>query len=54
VNFAAVRRLAVSLLRQDKTLKRGAKCKRMARLTHRCIDVSAGDLVFYEGSEVGA
>jgi predicted transposase YbfD/YdcC len=30
VNFAAVRRLAVSLLRQDKTLKRGAKCKRMA------------------------
>jgi hypothetical protein len=29
-NFAAVRRLAVSLLRQDKTLKRGAKCKRMA------------------------
>ena len=30
VNLAAVRRLAVSLLRQDKTLKRGAKCKRMA------------------------
>jgi predicted transposase YbfD/YdcC len=30
VNFAAVRRLAVSLLRQDTTLKRGAKCKRMA------------------------
>ena len=30
VNFAAVRRLAVSLLRQDKSLKRGAKCKRMA------------------------
>jgi predicted transposase YbfD/YdcC len=30
VNFAAVRRLAISLLRQDKTLKRGAKCKRMA------------------------
>lgn len=29
-NFAAVRRLAVSLLRQDKSLKRGAKCKRMA------------------------
>jgi predicted transposase YbfD/YdcC len=29
-NLAAVRRLAVSLLRQDKTLKRGAKCKRMA------------------------
>ncbi len=30
VNFAAVRRLAVSLLRQDTSLKRGAKCKRMA------------------------
>jgi predicted transposase YbfD/YdcC len=30
VNLAAVRRLAVSLLRQDKSLKRGAKCKRMA------------------------
>jgi predicted transposase YbfD/YdcC len=30
VNLAAVRRLAVSVLRQDKTLKRGAKCKRMA------------------------
>jgi predicted transposase YbfD/YdcC len=30
VNLAAVRRLAVSLLRQDTTLKRGAKCKRMA------------------------
>jgi predicted transposase YbfD/YdcC len=29
-NFAAVRRLTVSLLRQEKTLKRGAKCKRMA------------------------
>jgi len=29
-NLAAVRRLAVGLLRQDKTLKRGAKCKRMA------------------------
>jgi predicted transposase YbfD/YdcC/uncharacterized membrane protein len=29
-NLAAIRRLAVSLLRQDKTLKRGAKCKRMA------------------------
>jgi len=29
-NLAAVRRLAVSLLRQDRTLKRGAKCKRMA------------------------
>jgi predicted transposase YbfD/YdcC len=29
-NLAAVRRLAVSLLRQEKTLKRGAKCKRMA------------------------
>ena len=29
-NLAAVRRLAVSLLRQDKTLQRGAKCKRMA------------------------
>jgi|WetSurMetagenome_2_1015567.scaffolds.fasta_scaffold210613_1 predicted transposase YbfD/YdcC len=29
-NLAAVRRLAVSLLRQDTTLKRGAKCKRMA------------------------
>jgi predicted transposase YbfD/YdcC len=29
-NFAAVRRLAVSLLRQEKTLQRGAKCKRMA------------------------
>lgn len=29
-NFAAVRRLAVSLLRQERTLKRGAKCKRMA------------------------
>lgn len=30
VNLAAVRRLAVSLLRQNKTFKRGAKCKRMA------------------------
>ncbi len=29
-NLAAVRRLAVSLLRQDTTLKRGAKCKRFA------------------------
>lgn len=29
-NLAAVRRLAVSLLRQEQTLKRGAKCKRMA------------------------
>ncbi len=29
-NLAAVRRLAVSLLRQERTLKRGAKCKRMA------------------------
>lgn len=29
-NFAAVRRLMVSLLRQEKTLKRGAKAKRMA------------------------
>jgi predicted transposase YbfD/YdcC len=29
-NLAAVRRLVVSLLRQDQTLKRGAKCKRMA------------------------
>jgi predicted transposase YbfD/YdcC len=29
-NLAAVRRLAVSLLRQDKTLKNGAKCKRLA------------------------
>ena len=29
-NLAAVRRLAVSLLRQDQTIKRGAKCKRMA------------------------
>ena len=29
-NLAAVRRLAVSLLRQDTTIKRGAKCKRMA------------------------
>ncbi|MBI5758710.1 MAG: hypothetical protein HZA46_09345 [Planctomycetales bacterium] len=29
-NLAAVRRLAVSQLRQDTTLKRGAKCKRMA------------------------
>ena len=28
-NIAAVRRLAVSLLRQEKTNKRGAKCKRM-------------------------
>lgn len=28
-NLAAVRRLAVSLLRQDKTLTRGTKCKRM-------------------------
>jgi len=28
-NFAAIRRLVVSLLRQEKTLKRGAKCKRM-------------------------
>jgi predicted transposase YbfD/YdcC len=28
-NLAAVRRLAVSLLRQDQTIKRGAKCKRM-------------------------
>jgi predicted transposase YbfD/YdcC len=30
VNLAAVRRLAVSWLRQEKTLQRGAKCKRMA------------------------
>lgn len=29
-NLAAVRRLAVSLLRQDQTIQRGAKCKRMA------------------------
>jgi predicted transposase YbfD/YdcC len=29
-NLAAVRRLVLSLLRQEKTLKRGAKCKRMA------------------------
>jgi predicted transposase YbfD/YdcC len=29
-NLAAVRRLTVSLLRQEQTLKRGAKCKRMA------------------------
>ncbi len=29
-NLAAVRRLAVSLLRQEQTIKRGAKCKRMA------------------------
>jgi predicted transposase YbfD/YdcC len=29
-NLAAVRRLTVSLLRQEKSLKRGAKCKRMA------------------------
>ena len=29
-NLASIRRLAVSLLRQDKTLKRGAKAKRMA------------------------
>lgn len=29
-NLAAVRRLTVSLLRQDRTLNRGAKCKRMA------------------------
>ena len=29
-NLAAVRRLTVSLLRQDRTLQRGAKCKRMA------------------------
>lgn len=29
-NLAAVRRLTLSLLRQEKTLKRGAKCKRMA------------------------
>ena len=29
-NLGAVRRLAVSLLRQEKTIKRGAKCKRMA------------------------
>jgi len=29
-NLAAVRRLAVSLLRQERTLQRGAKCKRMA------------------------
>ena len=29
-NFAAVRRLVVSLLRQEKCLKRGTKCKRMA------------------------
>ena len=28
-NVAAIRRLVVSLLRQEKTLKRGAKCKRM-------------------------
>jgi predicted transposase YbfD/YdcC len=30
VNLAAIRRLAVSLLRQEPTLTRGAKCKRMA------------------------
>lgn len=30
VNLAAMRRLAVSWLRQENTLKRGAKCKRMA------------------------
>lgn len=29
-NLAAVRRLTLSLLRQESTLKRGAKCKRMA------------------------
>ena len=29
-NLAAVRRLAVSLLRQEQTIQRGAKCKRMA------------------------
>lgn len=29
-NLAAVRRLVLSLLRQDQTLKRGAKCKRLA------------------------
>ncbi|MCH7686258.1 MAG: hypothetical protein IH899_06215 [Planctomycetes bacterium] len=29
-NLAAVRRLALSLLRQEQTIKRGAKCKRMA------------------------
>ena len=29
-NLGAVRRLSVSLLRQEKTIKRGAKCKRMA------------------------
>jgi predicted transposase YbfD/YdcC len=35
-NLAAVRRLAVSLLRQDSTVKRGAKCKRMkCALDHR-------------------
>ena len=28
-NLAAVRRLVVSMLRQDTTVKRGAKCKRM-------------------------
>ncbi len=28
-NLAAVRRLSVSLLRQEQSLKRGAKCKRM-------------------------
>ena len=30
VNLAAIRRLVVSLLRQEQTIKRGAKCKRMA------------------------
>ena len=29
-NLGAVRRLSVSLLRQEKTIQRGAKCKRMA------------------------
>jgi predicted transposase YbfD/YdcC len=36
VNLAAVRRLAVSLLRQDTTIKRGAKCKRMACALDPC------------------
>jgi hypothetical protein len=46
VNFAAVRRLAVSLLRQDKSLKRGAKCNRMACAQWHTLVKNAGKARF--------